>query len=72
MGEMMLKEYFKTKKRMCSECGVYCKNCPLSFTDNKKKMSCHKFELYYTDEAIVAVKKWGEEHKGESNEQLNS
>lgn len=71
MSELTAKEYLKIKKRMTemrvSGCGISCRECPLSYSNNKRYCACKTFESEYTDEAIAIVEKWNKEHPSITN-----
>ena len=64
---MDVKEYFKIKNRMTNKCSMNCLNCPLSSSNNGKKLSCPDFENTYPDIAVEIVEKWNKEHPITSN-----
>ena len=63
-------KYFKKRKRMFNSLGrksgvcngVFCSDCPFSYTNNGKNLDCTNFEEEYPEKAIAIVEKWAAEH----------
>ena len=63
--------YLKEKTRMTkytiinrysTNCGISCKECPLSMFNNGYDLHCRDFERVQPAEAIAVVQKWSDEH----------
>lgn len=55
--------YLKEKDRMTNGCNISCTECPLSAFHNSGKISCTRFVVKFSKEAISIVQKWSDEHK---------
>lgn len=70
---MDFKEYMKIKNQMTGGAcnSEFCGFCPLNngveINGEKHYMSCGFLEVEYPDKAIEILKKWAEEHKGQTN-----
>lgn len=60
------KNYFKEKSRMTRSCQIKCRDCQLSFDNNKTNLSCRGLENICPDKAIEIVQKWSDEHQQET------
>lgn len=66
MAEMKALEYLREKNRMTEskngKCGIFCRDCPLSSTNNGTEKLCSVLETNYLEKTVAIVQKWAEEH----------
>lgn len=56
-------EYQKEKRRMTKNCmATFCRDCPLSGTNNEVGFSCIGLEQNYPEKAVAIVEQWAKEH----------
>lgn len=58
--------YLKEKGRMTDEC-ICCGSCPFNLSNNKRGISCARFEVRFTYQSIQIVQKWSDEHPLKTN-----
>lgn len=61
------KNYLAEKARMIKtnemgECGINCKDCPMSYHNNRTRLKCNIFEVNHPKKAIEIIQKWSDEH----------
>ena len=55
-------KFLKEQYRMCEALNSHCKECGLSYVNNKTDHVCGDFIKKHPEEAVAIVEKWGKEH----------
>lgn len=55
-------DFFEERRRMCKCYTELCDGCPISIKNNGIGVNCEDLVELYTQEAVVLIQKWSDEH----------